>query len=431
MPKKKGTVYVKYFNYNAMIGVVPIKNVFLMEDSDPMTQLWAEVENRKLPKSKVKLNMRANTLRAVEEARIFLKFDKDKRAELLNTIASLKKNISIDVDEASNIPPHLKEYVKEYIKHIKVYDEEVEKREKELKQKQTEKRLSKSESSRKDEIINEGGFMANAIMKAESSSSRASNESSVERVALRQSTRVVMKRKLSLTSSSRESTPSSDSPPAQPVPKKRRISQNVVEDLPLEERFKFSPKDILDLFKNAPTQAICLECCDTESEKLKGHKCVGCSNFYHETCCESMEISKSTIRHMTGDTETIIEKSTVELKCKKCSTNSIICFLCKESVTDDEKFMCNLPDCQQIYHTSCLEKCPQSKSQGFELKYQCPQHSCHTCYWKKTNRTGTAIKVGGNVFNILKFLLKFVLCSASSVQLPITLTSIACLPDPK
>ncbi len=372
---KKGHIIVKWFNYRGKLGVVPATRTFPFGTID---DFWNEITKvRKLSRRQLK-KFTSITFRAIEEARIFTNFKEELRLQVFNTIIDLqsgppnKRVVTVDVDcMSSKVPSHLKEDVKKYVEELKVYDHKV----KESVEKKNQMKTLNAETKKKVEEV----------------ATESVKESAVDSTKCRHSTRVITKRKLSIDSTvSRESNPTDA---LEPAPKKPRIKQNSIENIPFEVRFQYCPKDVIALFKNVSSQPISVECC-SQKEGMETYKCTGCNSYYHEECSFDREITKKTTRHKTGDADIIFEQKIVKVKCKSCATGEKLCFLCFEVIEGEEDlFSCNLTDCGKNYHKTCLDKSPQSNLKKQNSHYSCPQHHCHTCLLKKCNRVASLVKV--------------------------------------
>lgn len=355
-----------------------------------MDNFWKEITvNRKTARSKVKKFI-PKVLRGIEEAKIFMGFEESLRLKILDNIVRLqdgpknKRVISVDVyDDTNGVPVNLRDSIQQYIEAMEAYDKITDENENEQKK----NRLSKA---LKEEFTNEAGWMGSLKVLNQLESPQPSP---VEKTNLRQSTRVIEKRRLSVLSmTSNESNSTGDV--TQPA-KKRRLSRASTEDnVPLEEKFKFSPKDITSLFKNAPNQTVCMGCFTHKPDEPDLHKCIGgCQNYYHEKCSHNPDVKDEIFRHVTGDSDMTLVKRIVKFTCEMCSNDEKFCFICKTAIAEDNKYDCNMADCKQHYHKSCLEKCFQSNLRNPGLKSGCPQHECHTCIWKTIDRNSAVVKV--------------------------------------
>lgn len=361
-----------------MGGSIKLRNIFPFTN---MAAFWKEViDVRKIKKSKIK-KFTPRVLRAIEEAKIFIEFEDDLRMKIYKEIVRLQTGpsnlrvIEKDIyDDRNEVPEELRPFIQKYIDELKAYDINTELRENEEKQ----ERLARALKEDLKEISSERNWSA------------IPSRTSIEKTNVRQSTRIIEKRRFSFLSLTSNESTSVNEDISQPAPKKRRLSRaSADENIPLEEKFKFQPKDILFLFKNAPSQNVCMECFEPDDV----HQCKGCPYFYHERCSQQSKFSITTIRHQTGDSDTIIENKIVTLTCKSCAAAVKSCFICKNSIEGMDKYICHSADCKQSYHKSCLAKCCQSKNRNPGLKNSCPQHECHTCLSKNINRSGAVVKV--------------------------------------
>lgn len=180
--------------------------------------------------------------------------------------------------------------------------------------------------------------------------------------------------------------------PAQ-VTKKHKTAADNSKTQSVSESVKSCVKDIPALFRIPPDTNFCLECGDLEEEELEVYKCSKCSKYFHSHCAAKSKGVWRPIRFLTGDAELIIDRWTVTLTCKSCDGKKPECFLCH----GDQKFIydCTVTNCTHAYHTSCLEKCPQSNLSNPKVTSKCPQHGCHTCLLKnrKLHKGAKVVKV--------------------------------------
>lgn len=376
----KNQVTISYFNWDGIAGVVKFSSVYKFGTAD---ELKAELKARRDPRKFDPLRLTPAINRGIEEAKIFAQFPEHERIEIFRAVlrmqSGLKHKKTIDDSTIEAIEElRLKESITKYAEQMKKFDELAALELKQLKLKQQERATIKLEAM---EIKKEHDWM--------SCSETNSFTSTTPSTDCRQSDRIIKRRLTLISQSSRESTPVES-----PAPKKRRISTGSVKEvLPVTERFQFRPKDISAMFKSASTQPICLECCKAETSDAKVYKCLECSEYFHEQCAHQADVEISQIKHKTGDSDKIFEKRNVKLICKACHRKEKLCFICRESIGEANSHKCDSADCKKVYHRSCLDKCKQSKNNNSSVKSDCPQHACHTCLWKKTNRNGAIVKV--------------------------------------
>lgn len=363
---------VRYFS-DGICSLLPIKNVICYCSFDDLLKLLKE---KKLPKKHYQQCLRRfnnpNFNRGVEEAKFFLTIDVEKRIELYTLFYDKAKEYKrkckplLSIDNYENVPEHLTELLQNLIEVMKAYDE----------------KHVKPSKDWFDLAITSDSF--NNIPKAEPVARGTQSDASEK---IRHSTREKFKRRLSYTPSETSNSQESVKPPA---PKRPKLK------VEFEEKFIIAPKTISNLFKTTEVNRTCVECQVKKLQNDETMKCSDCNLYFHKTCSYSVEPVKGQIRHLTGDSELIIlidQQETEETKeiltCNSCVNMSSNCSLCRKPLSEKptENYSCTYADCKHSYHIQCLMKCPQSKG-----KRSCPQHSCHTCFSKNINKTGTLVK---------------------------------------
>lgn len=144
------------------------------------------------------------------------------------------------------------------------------------------------------------------------------------------------------------------------------------------------PSDLL--FKGLPEDKVCHRCLKPGDVS----KCSGnCNGYFHRSCAEqsklvSVEIHWSSIlkrstEERNSDEEIFADsnnnsEANANIKCHKCSSAHF------GQTSDAVK--CEQPNCFEMYKKSSLSKWPHHRivNDGNKVvKYQCPQHSCHSC----------------------------------------------------
>lgn len=358
-----------------MKSVLPNKNIFPYCSID---DFWKEMSKRKTTKYAINTIKNKLDYRAIEEIKFFIELDEQKRLELYNLINILSidkkrktKPLTILTLENPIVPEHLKEPLEKLIEGMLLFDAiEANK----IKMKQEE---------RKQKVEKQLGYMDLTMDDVKSES-----EASIKAIPLRQSDRVIIKRRFSWMSEASTSNESVENENKPPVIKKPKLDKAII---PFEKRFTFNPKHITNLFKITETNQVCIECQTDTNEPT--HKCSECSLYFHKICSHRVEQRKEQFRHLTGDSELLIlvdHENPAGITCNSCMNANTICALCNKPLSENKSnnYSCNLTDCKQSYHIKCLTQCPQSKTK----KNTCPQHACHTCFSKNINKTGTLVK---------------------------------------
>jgi [histone H3]-lysine36 N-dimethyltransferase NSD2 len=153
--------------------------------------------------------------------------------------------------------------------------------------------------------------------------------------------------------------------------------------------------------RNLTKKRTCFECLQNTNQQT--HRCIGsgslkCNGWFHESCCGTFEKKREEIRHTTGDSDEIIQTNLIKtfLTCKNCLNNQKHCIVCNKDVVDDdtncEIFQCPNQECRLAFHKNCLALYPQTNGSSNKKQIYCPQHTCHTCFYKEIHNTGPLMK---------------------------------------
>lgn len=387
---KPNTIRVKYFNYNGMVSDLPLKNLFKFTNLDAF---YDQIKLIGSKKSKMK-PFTKTCYRAIAEAEFFLKYPIEKRKELLDEIITMgksksrksdikkedrkseRKSIDSAMDVASPAPmsptndsPNKNDPISDYIETMQRFDAlnaiEFKK----------EKKERKSDVSKTDEVT-------------------VKKEEIVDDPDRRRSGRVVKKRKY-------EDFLQDDTIKPKPAEENKAKRPRLMKQLSLEERFSITPNDLRSVIKSTNKKRTCLECIENNNEptyRCNGNGKTKCNGWYHEKCAGSVEHNEQKIRHTTGDSDDFIVITTknTTLICQNCSNHNKNCFICSEKIVMEndkaEIFQCPTQDCRLAFHKHCIAQWPQTN--GFSSKKQifCPQHTCHTCFYKEVHNTGPLFK---------------------------------------
>lgn len=385
---KQSLIHVKYFNYNGMVADLPVRNVFKF---GTLIAFWAQIEKIGTKKSKMK-PFGKTCYRAMEEANFFMNYPIEKRKKLLDEIITMggskprksetkiedrkseRKSIDSAMDIASPAPmspstdcPIKIDPILHYIEKMQRFDElnsiEIRK----------EKKERKSDVSKTDEV--------------------KVKDEEIDDADRRRSGRVVKKRTY-------EDFQLDDIKP-KTVEENKAKKPRIMKHLSLEERFSISQNDLRSVIRSTNKKRTCLECVDNTDKptyRCVGHGKMKCNGWYHEDCAGSFEEKKEEIRHTTGDDDEFI--ATVNIKttlvCNNCLNNNKKCLICCEKIVTEgkksETFQCPNQECRLAFHKHCIAQWPQTN--GFSSKKQifCPQHTCHTCFYKEVHNTGPLFK---------------------------------------
>lgn len=183
-------------------------------------------------------------------------------------------------------------------------------------------------------------------------------------------------------------------------PKAKRAK--IVKEETLEERFVIKTEYLKYIFRNGKKKRACFECLQSTDEptyRCTGNGAIKCSGWFHPKCSGKCELKHEEIRHQTGDSDEIIQTQAIKtfLTCKSCCANVKKCFVCANPVDvgdEAETQHCPNQECRLTFHKKCLQLWPQSKlSKGSNKRTnQCPQHTCHSCFYKDIHSSGTLLR---------------------------------------
>lgn len=369
---KSKQIHVKYFNWNGFTAHLPIKNVFELKSID---DFWQQIVELKIKKSKVK-QFAKSCYKAIEEANYFKKIPVDERIKVFDE--TLKEQL----DKKSRLPPSKK---------------------KSLQGESPSTIVKPADRKSVDSALEQSVSPVPSSPKYEDSTMK---EDPIEiylqdSFNLRKSNRAVKKRKFEgfVDGESKASTSGAS------IEQKAKQPKIAAEET-LEDRFVVDLKQLRLKFKNFSKKRACMECLEQTNEPI--FKCVGkgsikCSRWCHQNCSGHFEKKREEIRHVAGDSEEIIQTQAMitTVTCKDCNDQVKNCFVCHTNVDieDEEKTQhCLIQDCRLTYHKNCLEVWPQNKiSKGNNTNKNkknncCPQHTCHSCFFKDIHMNGTLAK---------------------------------------
>lgn len=227
----------------------------------------------------------------------------------------------------------------------------------------------------------------------------------------RRSNREVKKRKFedyeevgiidSVPKTSKSTATTSDAQVEQKV-KRSKISQEET----LQDRFVVDLKLLRMKFKSFSKKRVCMECHNLTSEptyRCNGNGAIKCSGWFHQKCSGHFEQKREEIRHVAGDSEEIIQTQAIitTVMCKACNACVKNCFVCQENVDLEDQVEtqhCMNQDCRLTFHKKCLSLWPQiriskgNNTNNNKKNNNCPQHTCHSCFFKDIHKSGTLTK---------------------------------------